>query len=131
MVVTTPGVDLIVQKAAFPALLNYVILYLSLFLSRRHELVPTWALVLTAVLVIPSRVFARLAYEKWRHQQQAERLGARLTPIVVSGSVGNYALLRTLKEIWERGYPGEFLAVRNVFIAFVDWLLLLSPVYHE
>ncbi|KAJ2921173.1 hypothetical protein H1R20_g15922, partial [Candolleomyces eurysporus] len=133
MAFTTPGIDFIAQKALFPALLNYGVLYLSLYLSRLS--IPQWGLILAAVLPIPGCTFVGMAYRKWRHQQQAEKLGARLAPVIDSRSIGNYKFLIKLNEAWKRGYPGDGLwgyteevgTIFNCNVVFEDSIYTLEP----
>ncbi|RXW17453.1 hypothetical protein EST38_g8392 [Candolleomyces aberdarensis] len=115
MAFTTPGIDFIAQKAIFPALLNYGVLYISLYLSRLS--VPQWALVLAAVLPIPGCTFVGMAYRKWRHQQQAEKLGARLAPVIDSRSIGD--------GLWE--YTEEIGTIFNCNVVFEDCIYTLEP----
>lgn len=72
-----------------------------------HDVLPSWAWVLAAVLSGPLILTVRVQWKYHSFQRRAARLGAILPPEMKGHSFGNLDLLDGILKAFETGYPCE------------------------
>ncbi|PPQ73115.1 hypothetical protein CVT26_014736, partial [Gymnopilus dilepis] len=76
-------------------------------LTHTSTPIPTWALLLAAVLSLPIAWFLQIQYRDWRDARAARKLGAVLPPVVKSRLPGGLDVLRRFLDNLSNGYPGD------------------------
>ncbi|KAH6889005.1 cytochrome P450 monooxygenase pc-1 [Coprinopsis sp. MPI-PUGE-AT-0042] len=104
----TPGAEFLARYVAAPTALHYGLLTVASRLVASNVPgfpgIPSWAILALSFLVIPTRIFARIAYSRWNDQREAEKRGARLAPALVGKQFGNRDQLKYLLDCWKYGY---------------------------
>ena len=72
-----------------------------------HDVLPTWAWILAAVLSGPLLLYGRIWWKYHSFQRGAARLGAILPPEMKGQWLGNWDLLDGILKAFDTGYPCE------------------------
>ena len=103
-----PGVPLIIRAFSVNILPVAVVVLASRFLRTHIDIkIPTFLVVLIALLSIPAFHAARIVHRSWSIKRRAACMGAVLPPVWEGKSFGNLDILKNGLEMIRRGYPGR------------------------
>ncbi|KAF8055214.1 cytochrome P450 monooxygenase pc-1 [Lyophyllum atratum] len=136
MVFITPGINFIARHLVAFSVPSTIFAFSLQALGNSYGCpVPTWIVVSTSALFIPSLLVARVIYKGFVDRRQAAALGARLAPTINGKSFGNFDIMSRMRYLWDTGYPADGLTeifgglgpVFNIRIMWKDMVFTSSP----
>ncbi|KAF8631752.1 hypothetical protein AX15_002208 [Amanita polypyramis BW_CC] len=136
MVLLTPGVRLLASGVAYCSIPVIWATAIQCVMGRIYNIhVPTWAVALGSVAALPLAMYMRVFWKRWKDQRDADAMGAQVVPKAKGKKFGNLDIVQRMREVWEFGYPGDYLGglfdsfgpLFNLYIMHADLYFTSSP----
>ena len=107
MVRLTPGLRFLASGAVYGSIPFIGGLAVKHLLDKAFDAhIHMWLVIVASLSTFPVGAIIRLSLKEWKDRHDAATMGAQIVPKVIGIWLGNFDVLRKLKEVWVSGYPG-------------------------